>query len=76
MPHVKQLSRIGNSRGIILDRVLLNQADIDPDGEVELTVHDGTIVITPHRYANDSKAAASFRKIATSRRRLMTRLAK
>lgn len=76
MPHIKQLSQIGNSRGVILDKVLLKQADIDPNGEVEIAVHEGAIVITAHRYASDDAVKEAFREITKSRRRLMERLSK
>ncbi len=71
MPLVKQLSQIGNSRGVILDRTLLAQADIDPNGEVEIAVRDGAIVITPHRYASDSEFKASARKVFTERKKML-----
>jgi antitoxin component of MazEF toxin-antitoxin module len=76
MPQIKQLSQIGNSRGVILDKVLLQQVDIDPNGEIELSIRDGAIVITPHRYASDDAARTAFRKIAKARPRMMERLAK
>lgn len=76
MPIIKQLQSLGNSRGVILDRVLMNQVDIDPNGEVELSVKNGAIVITPHRYATDAEFDAAARKVFAERKQLVRKLSK
>jgi len=40
MPFVKKLSRLGNSTGLILNRPILQQVDIEPDSEVEVSVEN------------------------------------
>jgi antitoxin component of MazEF toxin-antitoxin module len=76
MPLVKKLTRMGNSTGLILDRPILQQVDIEPDAEVEVSVENNSIVIRPHRYASDEKARAAGRKVIQNRRRLLERLSK
>ena len=76
MPFVKKLSRLGNSTGLILDRPILQQVDIEPDSEVEVSVENNAIVIRPHRYANDKEARAAGRKVLRRRRGLLKRLSK
>ena len=76
MPLVKKLTRIGNSSGLILERAVLKQANLEPDAEVEIRVQDNMIVITPHRYASDDEARSAGQKIVRERRRLMERLAR
>ena len=45
---IKAITRIGNSRGIILDAALLELAHLKEGDEVNLEVHSsGTITITP-----------------------------
>jgi antitoxin component of MazEF toxin-antitoxin module len=76
MPFVKKLSRLGNSTGLILDRPILQQVDIAPDSEVEVSVENNAIVIRPHRYANDEEARAAGRKVLRRRRALLETLSK
>jgi antitoxin component of MazEF toxin-antitoxin module len=76
MPLVKKLTRMGNSTGVILDRPILQQVDIEPDAEVEVSVENNSIVIRPHRYASDKQARAAGRKVIQNRRRLLERLSK
>jgi len=76
MPYVKRLTRIGSSHGLIIDRPLLQQLDLAPDAEVEVSVEGKALVIRPHRYADDAEVAKISRDVMTKRRRLMARLAK
>lgn len=76
MPFVKKLTKMGNSTGVILDRPILQQVDIEPDAEVEVSVENNAIVIRPHRYASDDDARAAGRKVVRNRRRLLERLSK
>ena len=76
MPFVKKLSRLGNSTGLILDRPILQQVDIEPDSEVEVSVENNAIVIRPHRYTSDDDARAAGRKLIQKRRHLLERLSK
>jgi len=76
MPFVKKLSRLGNSTGLILDRPILQQVDIEPDSVVEVSVENNAIVIRPHRYARDEDARAAGGKVIRNRRRLLERLSK
>ena len=46
---VKKLIRVGDSTGVILDRAILQQVDIEPDSEVDVSVEGEAIVIRPHR---------------------------
>ena len=76
MPLVKKLTRVGNSAGLVLDRAVLKQLDLDVGSEVEIAVKEKTIVITPHRYATNEEARAAGRKVFAERKRLMEQLAK
>jgi antitoxin component of MazEF toxin-antitoxin module len=76
MPHVKQLTRVGNSTGLIIDKALLKQLDLEPDDEVEIRVEGQSLVITPHRYATSQEFERAADRVFQSRKRLLKRLAK
>lgn len=76
MPLVKKLTRVGNSAGLVLDQALLKQVDLEIGAEVEVAVHDKSIVITPHRYATDEESRVAMRQVIRERRKLMELLAK
>jgi len=76
MPLVKRLTRIGTSSGVILDRAVLKQVDLEPDAEVEVAVEGKRIVITAHRYATGAEVAAAKRKVFAANRASLERLAK
>ena len=45
---VKQISKIGNSQGIIFDSTLMQMARLNVGDEVNIEIHDsGAITITP-----------------------------
>ncbi len=52
-----KLVRIGNSRGVRLPKLLINQAGLDD--EVELRVREGTIIISPANGPRDGWAEAA-----------------
>lgn len=76
MPYVKRLTPIGNSTGLVIDRPFLQQLDLAPDAEVEVSIENNAIVIRPHRYATDEEGRAAGRKVFAQRGKLMERLAK
>lgn len=76
MPLVKKLSRVGNSFAVLLDKPLLRQLDLEADSEVEISVQDNSIIITPHRYLGTSETKEIGRRIAAKRRKALERLAK
>jgi antitoxin component of MazEF toxin-antitoxin module len=75
MPLVKKLTRVGNSAGLVLDRAVLKQLDLEVGSEVEIAIKEKSIVITAHRYATKEEARAAGHKVFTERRRLMEQLA-
>ena len=76
MPHVKKLSRVGNSFAILLDKPMLRQLDLEAGSEVEISVKENSIVITPHRVLGVDDARAIGRRLAEKRRKALERLAK
>ena len=76
MPTIKKLTKLGNSRAVILDKALLDQLDIGPEGEVEISLQEQAIVIRPHLYASDEQVDKASRRIIRQRRKALKALAK
>lgn len=55
---IKRLTKTGNSVALVLDKQLLEAAQLSPDSEVEVSTDGHAIVITPRR---DRKRDADFR---------------
>jgi antitoxin component of MazEF toxin-antitoxin module len=53
---IKTLRRVGNSYGIVIDRPIMDLVGIKPDGEVEITPHEGGLLIRPVERARDHKS--------------------
>ena len=67
---IKKLSKVGNSRGIIFDAALMEQAHLKEGDEVNVTVHQGgSITLTPIRRAIDAETARSTTKRLISKNR-------
>ena len=72
----KKLTRSGNSAAIVLDKTLLGLLNIDPDGEVDLSIEGDRLVVTAHRKADRSKARAAARAAMVANRATFEKLAK
>jgi len=44
---IKQLRKVGNSNALILDKPILELLGLDEDGQVQLTIQDGSLIVTP-----------------------------
>lgn len=44
---IKQLTKVGNSQALVLDKALLELVGLEENGRVQLTVDKGSIIITP-----------------------------
>ena len=73
---IKKLTRTGNSVALVLDKQLLDAANLDPDDEVEVSTNGRVVVIAPVRSKRDTerlargqermhaKFAGAFRRLA------------
>jgi len=73
---VKQLVRVGNSTGVILDQAVLRQVGLEHGSEVEVRVERDRIVLTPRRYASAERFDAAKGRVFSAHKRTMERLAK
>jgi antitoxin component of MazEF toxin-antitoxin module len=67
---IKHLQKIGNSRGIVLDRPILELLDVPPDGAFEVTPEKGGLFLRP------ITAGEAYEKVATRHRRSLDKLAR
>ena len=77
-PLIKNITQIGNSKGIILPQAVLEQLGWDNGGQVELRIDGENLLVLPvgRRYATAEEAKAAGDRVFTKRRRLMEKLAK
>jgi len=67
---IKQLQKIGNSRGIIIDRAILDLLDVPEDSSFEITQEDGGLFLRP------LTAKEAYDKVAKKHRKSLDKLAK
>jgi len=67
---IKHLQKIGNSRGIVLDRPILDLLKIPADGAFEITYEKGGLFLKP---VTSTKA---YEKVARKHRKSLDKLAK
>lgn len=46
---IKQLRKVGNSNALILDKPILELLGLEEEGQVQLTIQDGNLIVTPTR---------------------------
>ena len=60
---VKQLTVIGNSLGLIIDRPILDMLSIDRDTPLEITTDGEALIIRPAALSRSERVKASARKM-------------
>ena len=66
---IKQLQKIGNSRGIIIDRAILDLLDVPEDSSFEVTQEKGGLFLRP------LTAKEAYEKVAKKHRKSLDKLA-
>ena len=74
---IKQLRRVGNSNALILDKPILELLGLEENGEVQLTIQDGSLIVTPtHPRRIDAEVfEASLDEVVRRRASALRRLA-
>ncbi len=67
---IKHLQKIGNSRGIVLDRPILELLDVPPDGAFEVSTQKGGLFLRP------ITAEDAYKKVAKKHRKSLDKLAR
>ena len=74
---IKQLTKVGNSNALLLDKALMELMGLDENGEVQLTVDNGCLVVTPvrPRPVDKERFEACLDRVVVERREALRRLA-
>ena len=75
---IKQLRKVGNSRALLLDKPILELLGLSDDGQVQLVVSEGSLIVTPVHPAlvDKDKFQACMERVMKRRKPLLGRLAK
>ena len=75
---IKQLRKVGNSNALILDRPILELLGLEEDGQVQLIIQDGNLIVTPTRpsAASAELVGAKIEHVIQKRHNLLRRLAR
>ena len=65
---IKHLQKIGNSRGIILDKPILDLLGVKPDGSFEISHQKGGLFLRP------VDARQAYKKVAQNHRKSLNKL--
>ena len=74
---IKQLRKVGNSSALILDRAVMELIGLEENSEVQLTVHNGSLVLTPAnpKQVSHEMFEKALSKVMSKRRSALQRLA-
>ena len=74
---IKQLKKVGNSNAIFLDKAIMELAGLRENGEVQVSVHNGSIIITPAhpKPVDKERFEACLNRVVKERREVLRRLA-
>lgn len=74
---VKTIRKVGNSHAIPLDKAMMELLGLHEGDEVVLTVHDGTLLVTPARVGLDeTQRKAAMKAFRARYESVLQRLAK
>jgi len=75
---VKQIRKVGNSNALLLDKAILELLGLDEGGEVQLTVDNGSLIVTPvtPRAVDKERFEACLNRVVADRREVLRRLAR
>jgi len=74
---IKKLRKVGNSNALILDQAILELVGLEENGAVQITVRDGSILLTPAHPGpvDPARFEAALERVVTERREVLRRLA-
>jgi antitoxin component of MazEF toxin-antitoxin module len=74
---IKQLRKVGNSNALLLDRAVMELIGLEEKGQVQLTVHNGSLILTPARpkEVSPEQFEGTLSKVVAKRRSALKRLA-
>lgn len=75
---IKKLRKLGNSNALILDKPILELLGLEENGQVQLTIQDGNLIITPAnpQLVNAEEMKEQLDYVMKKRKDVLRRLAK
>ncbi len=74
---IKRLRKVGNSNALIFDKPILELLGLEEGGQVQLTIQDGHLIVTPvfPRVVKSEEVTEQLEYVLTKRARVLERLA-
>lgn len=74
---IKQLRKVGNSNALILDKPILELLGLEEDGQVQLTIKNGNLIVTPThpKLLNSEEMSETLEYVIKKRKKVLRRLA-
>jgi antitoxin component of MazEF toxin-antitoxin module len=75
---IKQLRKVGNSNALILDKPILELLGLEENGQVQLTIQDGNLIVSPARphLVDPDEMSKKLEYVITKRKHVLKRLAR
>jgi antitoxin component of MazEF toxin-antitoxin module len=75
---IKQLRKVGNSNALILDKPILELLGLEEDGQVQLTIQDGVLIVSPAfpKVAKSEDMTKQLEYVMRKRAEVLKRLAR
>ena len=74
---IKRLRKVGNSSALIIDKAVMEMVGLEEKAEVQLTVHNGSLIITPAspKLVDPERFAECLERVISRRRKVLKKLA-
>ena len=74
---IKQLRKVGNSNALLLDKAVMELIGLAEDGQVQLRIHEGSLIVTPvqPRTVDRARFEACLDRVTSKRCRVLRKLA-
>ncbi len=75
---IKRIKKVGNGNALFLDKALLELVGLEEGSDVQVTVHEGALIITPAnpRPVQKERFESALERVTTTRRDVLRRLAR
>ena len=74
---IKKLKKVGNSNALVLDKAILELVGLGEGSEVQITINEGSIIITPAfpKTISEERFQDALAKTISERREALQKLA-
>ena len=76
MAYTKQLTKVGNSTALIIDRPILEMLNLDTGAEVEMSIEQNRLIVQRRRYLTRDEGRKLLKRAGVRHRASLEKLAK